>query len=131
MTSDTDDPTLNSLAAVQIAIRTTPKRETRLAGSSLVWDKENLTIGLKYAKEIEQLIVTPRSRALPNGSPYNPVTRLRENSAIYDALYFWLGYSKPEKGKDTVSVYHYEQVKRYVSQWGGRSDKVRPRPVVR
>jgi hypothetical protein len=131
ITSDTDTPTLNSLAAVQTAVKVTPKREIRLAGSSLPWDKENLTIGLQYAKEIEQLIVTPRSRVQPDGRSYNPVTRLRENSAIYDALYFWLGYSKPEKGKDTVQVYHYEQVKKYVAQWGGRADEIRPRPMVR
>jgi hypothetical protein len=127
LTSNTDEPTLHSVSALKSAMEMLPNSpNVRLAGSTQEVTPKSLTIMEKYDKQITRFNSLPTSAVDAKGT-YNPRTELRKQDPLYDALYYWLGYSKPAKGETSVSVYHLEAVLAYLEEWGPRSDKVKIR----
>lgn len=140
MAASTDTPILHSVSAAELALKEIPNRGievklasggtttiegVRLANTRQPITAENLPILQKYDKEITQLLNIPTSAVDPRtGREYNPREVLREQDPVYDALYFWLGFSPPN-ADGTVSVYHPNAVYEYLQQWGNRADKAR------
>lgn len=122
ITSATESPTLHSVTALEAALEAIPGRDIRLSGTNLLVNEANLHILKQYDKEITRMIDLPPRQNRADGTTFNPVTELRKQSPLYDALYFWLGYSKPEEGKTSVPVFHPTQVQQYIRLWGPRSD---------
>lgn len=125
MTAKTEDPGLNSIAAIEKAYAALPERPVHLAQSNQNVTDKNLPIFKKYDKEITRLLALP-TEDVYNGKPYNPRQELMEQSPLYEALWFWLGMVKPAKTDEdsAVSLFHPEEVLQYSRLWGGRTDKV-------
>ena len=119
------DSGLNSVAGTALAIQTVPNRKVHITNTTLEITPQNLPTLQKYDKQIMQLITMPTS-AVKDGRAYSPRTELRKNDVLYDALYFWLGFSKGDDD-NTAVVYHLSAVNEYLKQWGPRSDGVKPR----
>lgn len=117
MTSASKDPTLHSVEALAIAAQATPNRKMRLEGGSTVIDDIGLQLLQQYGNEITQLTSMPASMTRLDGSKFSPVTALRQRDPLYDALYYYLGYSSPD-AKNSVPVYHPGAVANYMQQWG-------------
>lgn len=127
LTTASGTPAVHSIDAVAQALNITPKKPVHLSGASTVITPQSLQTVQQYGNEIEQLISLPSTRVNDRGQKTYPITQLRQQSALYDALYFWLGYSSADKATNTVPVYHVNQVKQFLTQWGDRSDKAQPR----
>ena len=126
MVATWENPSVHSVRAAAKAIAI-PGREVHLVGSNQKITKGNLPILQRYDKEITQLLTMPTSAKDSAGKNYSPRTELRKNDPLYDALYYWLGFSNPD---EEGSVVAYHDLTDFISSWGPRSDKVpwrRPR----